>query len=132
MKIRTNCGPLLPSSTQTNLTSTDILANATYVLNLDAIRDEHPPLLSFLSLRNQELIIAAVVTLSIIIGGMLFIDAALSEVASGVGEKAAEAANLAVRSLNVRTTFVMRSLNASSLVDNTAEENNEAVTEAKT
>ena len=59
----------------------------TYVLDLDAIRAEHPPLLSILSLRNQELVVAAGITVAIIVGGMLFIDSALSDVASEMEQR---------------------------------------------
>ena len=114
-----------------NLTNATSLANVTYVLDLDAIRAEHPPLLSILSARNQELIIAAGMTVAIIVGGMLFIDAALSDVANEMGERAfhvvsniGDGAALAVRSLDRTVNGVSRS--------DIITGDNEAVPEAKT
>ena len=117
--------------TQGNLTTATRLANATYALDLDAIRAEHPPLLSYLSLRNQELIVAAALTLAIIIGGMLFIDAALSQqVASEVREKASHVASNVGEGAAGAIRVLDQTFNKGSNVDIAMREN-EAVAEAK-
>ena len=61
------------------------MGNATnYTLDLDAIRAEHPLLLSFLSVRNRELIIAAALTLILVIGGMFFFEEARDKAANAM------------------------------------------------